>query len=300
MNDNVIWVSGSNGTVGRSANAGRTWKWSVIPGYEKVEFRDIEGFDGLNAVVMGIASPAYILKTSDGGETWKRVYENPGKDMFLDAMDFENNLHGIVIGDPIGGKVFVAETFNSGETWQEWPVDKRPSVDSGEAFFAASGTNIRLFRKNKFFLVSGGTKSRLFTAGNASLLPLVQGKETTGANSIAVFDEGAKKGSKKMVVVGGDFAADSTSNQNCFYTTDGGKSWKAPSTPPHGYRSSVEYLSNVDLLSCGINGVDFSMNGGKTWVLISKEGFNVCRIAKFGPSIFLAGGNGKVGKVIWR
>jgi hypothetical protein len=62
----------------------------------------------------------------------------------------------------------------------------------------------------------------------------------------------------------------------------------------------VEYLSKDDLLSCGLNGVDYSANGGKTWQWISKEGFHVCRIAKIGTSIFLAGNNGKIGKIVWK
>jgi hypothetical protein len=103
-----------------------------------------------------------------------------------------------------------------------------------------------------------------------------------------------------MVVVGGDFNADSSIKKNCFISSDGGKKWKAPKEPPHGYRSCVEYLSKNDILSCGINGVDYSYNRGKTWKWISREGFNVCKIARMGDVVFLAGNNGKVAKVNWR
>ena len=299
VNDNVVWVSGSNGMVGKSSNGGKNWKWMTVTGFEKTDFRDIEAFDANTAIIMGIADPAYILKTKDGGETWKVVFENKTKGMFLDAMDFLYNGQGMVVGDPVGNKVFLAETADGGETWKECN-NKLPVADSGEAFFAASGTNIRLFYDKHFFLVSGGTKSRLITSDNVFALPIIQGKETTGANSIAVYDEGKMKGSKRMIVVGGDFQTDSSSEKSCFYTADGGKTWKAPSVPPHGYRSCVEYLSKNDLLTCGLNGVDYSANGGKTWLWISKEGFNVCRIAKLGPAIYIAGNNGKIGKIIWR
>lgn len=299
VNDNVVWVSGSNGMVGRSSNAGKNWKWMTVKGFEKKQFRDIEAFDANTAIIMSVAEPAYILKTTDGGETWKVVYENKTKGMFLDAMDFVNPRQGMIVGDPVGNKIFLAETNDGGETWKEWN-EKQLVADSGEAFFAASGTNIRLYNDMHFYLVSGGTKSRLITNENSFPLPIIQGEETTGANSISVFDEGKMKGSKKMIVVGGDFKADTSSQKNCFYTSDGGKTWKAPSVAPHGYRSCVEYLSKDDIVSCGINGVDYSFNGGKTWQWISKEGFNSCRIAKLGPSIFLAGENGKIGKIIWK
>lgn len=299
VNDNVVWVSGSNGTVGKSNNGGKNWKWITVPGFEKTDFRDIEAFDANTAVIMGVASPAYILKTTDGGNTWKTVYENKHKSMFLDAMDFLGEMNGIVVGDPIDGKVFMATTKDGGDSWQELPMEKRPVADTGEAFFAASGSNIRLASKN-YFLASGGTSSHLFKGVIKSKLPIIQGKETTGANAIDVYDKGTGKGSGLMIVVGGDFNADSSIEKNCFYTTNGGKTWKAPSTPPHGYRSCVEYLSKDDLLACGLNGVDYSFNGGRTWDWISKEGFHVCKIAKRGTAIYLAGGNGKIGKIVWQ
>ena len=37
--------------------------------------------------------------------------------MFLDAMDFYNKKNGIVVGDPVEGKVFLAYTTNKGDTW---------------------------------------------------------------------------------------------------------------------------------------------------------------------------------------
>ena len=35
VNNNVVWVSGSNGMVGKSANAGKNWKWMTVKGFEK-------------------------------------------------------------------------------------------------------------------------------------------------------------------------------------------------------------------------------------------------------------------------
>lgn len=299
VTDNVVWVSGSNGTVGKSSNAGKNWKWYTVRGFEKSDFRDIEAFSANVAIVISIGEPAYILKTIDGGENWRIVYENKTKGMFLDAMDFMNGREGIVVGDPIRDKAFIATTIDGGETWQELK-DKSVRTDSGEAFFAASGTNVRLFRNGEFFMVSGGRSSNLITNNNKTTLPILQGKETTGANSIDVFDNGYGKKSNHMIVVGGDFNADSLMEKNCFISSDGGKKWKEPKEPPHGYRSCVEYLSKDDVLSCGLNGVDYSHNGGRTWDWISKEGFNVCRIARMGTAIFLAGANGKVGRILWR
>jgi hypothetical protein len=300
VNDNVIWVSGSHGMVGKSLNSGKNWNWMTVKGFEKAEFRDIEAFDGNTAIVMAVDSPAYILKTVDGGATWKVVYENKTKGMFLDAMDFSDVMNGIVVGDPIGGKTFLAYTNDNGNSWKEIQAEKRPATDSGEAFFAASGTNIKVFRDGSYYLVSGGLKSRLITKKSASKLPLIQGKETTGANSIDVYDNGdPRKPGKKIVIVGGDFNAPQSSAKSCFFSTNGGKSWKSPNTPPHGYRSCAEYLSPKDIITCGLNGVDYSNDGGRNWKWISKEGFHVCKIARNGSAFFLAGENGKIAKINW-
>ena len=118
VNDRVIWVSGSNGTVGRSLDSGNTWKWITIKGFEKNDFRDIEAFDETTAVIMAIGEPAYILRTADAGETWKVVYESNSPGMFLDAMEFWNETSGIVVGDPVNNKIFVALFFIApGLTW---------------------------------------------------------------------------------------------------------------------------------------------------------------------------------------
>ena len=77
-----------------------------MKGFEKNDFRDIEAFDSLTALIMSVDCPAYILKTKDGGKTWNKVFEDTTKGMFLDAMAFANDSTGIVIGDPINKKNF--------------------------------------------------------------------------------------------------------------------------------------------------------------------------------------------------
>src|SRR5215218_4928411 len=297
VSDRLVWVSGSNGTIGRSSDGGATWKWLVVKGFEKRDFRDIEAFDATTAVVIAVDTPAYILRTVDGGASWKVVYENKRPGMFLDALEFWNEQAGIVIGDPVNGKFFIARTFDGGEHWKEIPEQYKPAADSGEACFAASGTNVRILDRDEAVFVTGGQKSRVFIRNQPAALPIIQGKETTGANSIAVMDYDKLKGGTTMIVVGGDFKADSSTQQNSFYSTDRGQTWTAPKTPPHGYRSCVEYLSKKQVITCGTTGVDYSFDGGKNWKLISAEGFHVCRIAKYGAAIFLAGANGKIGKV---
>jgi hypothetical protein len=293
VDDATIWVSGSGGTVGQSLDSGNTWKWMTVKGFEKIDFRDIEAFDKTTAIIMGIASPAYILKTVDGGDSWKVMYENKDTSMFLDAMEFWNEQSGIVIGDPIDGKIFIARTFDEGKNWQHLPTQNLPSVVKGEACFASSGTNIRKLNKKEAVFVTGGIKSRLFIRDEIIEMPIIQNAETTGANSIAV------KNSKTMIVVGGDFNTKDSSTKNCVITKDGGKTFTTPTIPPHGYRSCVEFIKKKTWVTCGLNGVDISTDNGDNWQWISKESFHAVRKAKEGKAVFFSGGNGRIGKLIW-
>ncbi|MFL5788662.1 MAG: oxidoreductase [Flavisolibacter sp.] len=299
VNNEVIWVSGSNGTIGKSTNGGKDWKWLVVKGFEKSDFRDIEAFDGSTAIIMAVGAPAYILRTADGGNSWKVVYENKSKGMFLDAMEFWNEQAGIVIGDPINGKFFIARTFDGGSSWREVPSNYLPLADSGEACFAASGTNIRALDNDEAVFVSGGLHSNVYIRNEKLQLPILQGTETSGANSITVWDRFKKKGGYQLVVVGGDFNNDTVARQNCYYSTDRGKSWHASKVPPNGYRSCVEYLAKKQLITCGLTGVDYTFDNANTWQPISTESFHVVRIAKTGTSVFLAGNNGKVGVLVF-
>ncbi|HUZ60618.1 MAG TPA: hypothetical protein VMU83_17735 [Hanamia sp.] len=291
VDNNILWVSGSNGTVGKSLDGGKTWKWMIVKGFEKSDFRDIEAFDKKAAVIMAVAEPAFILRTSDGGENWNVVLEDNTKGMFLDAMEFWNIQSGIVIGDPINNRFFIGRTFDGGKTWRGIPLQNEPIADSGEACFASSGTNIRKLNKAEAVFVSGGLSSNIFIRDKKINIPILQGKGSTGANSIAV------KNSKTMVVVGGDFMKKNDTDKNCVITTDGGLTWVTPKTPPTGYRSCVEYLYKNTWITCGLNGVDISEDNGMNWENISKESFNVCRKAKKGNAVYLAG-NGRVGKLI--
>ena len=108
VSDKTVWVSGSSGTVGLSLDGGLNWKWMNVKGFEKRDFRDIEAFDDSTAIIMAVDEPAYILKTTDAGKSWKTVYTNAEKGMFLDAMDFMDDGTGVVIGDPIDRKLFKA------------------------------------------------------------------------------------------------------------------------------------------------------------------------------------------------
>lgn len=286
--DAVVWASGSRGTVGRSLDGGRTWRWRQVPGYAERDFRDVEAFDANTALLMAVAEPACILRTTDGGNTWQTVFADSTKGMFLDAMHFRDARHGIVVGDPVGGNFFVRGTDDGGNTWRvQYPA---LAAQPAEACFAASGSSVLLLPDGTYRVVTGGKVSRL-AGGNANQpLPLEQGAESTGAFSLA-----ARGG--KMVVIGGDFAKEKETRGTCALSADGGKTWTLPAAPPRGYRSCVLYLDDTTLLSCGPSGVDRSRDGGQHWEPVSTQGFHVAARAKGGRTVYLAGSNGRVARL---
>lgn len=305
--DEVIWVSGSNGTIGKSVDAGKTWRWIIVPGFETKDFRDIEAFDSSTAIAMAVDNPAYIVKTTDGGATWKKVFERSMQGMFLDAMDFKNEKEGICIGDPLNmGDInrrlfYVIRTFDGGDTWKEIPMYQMPPAQPGEAIFSASGTNISFFDHPDFEygFVTGGIVANLYMIGRqgkpnkAVTIPILQGKETTGTFSMATDKQ------KKIYCIGGDYKVPRDYFDNYYYTTDAGAKWATPSIgPPFGYRSCIRIVADKTLVACGPTGVDFAVNGHKEWLKASLESFNVCMVSK-GKQVFLAGEKGKIGKLIY-
>ncbi|TAH07550.1 MAG: oxidoreductase [Sphingobacteriia bacterium] len=300
VNNNVVWVSGSSGSVGKSLDGGKTWNWITVAGYEKSDFRDIEAFDDKTALIMGITQPAVILKTKDGGLSWRKVFQDTTKAAFLDAMDFAGK-KGYVIGDPLDQHLYMVTTKDGGENWEKTKPSSKTKIFAGtEAFFASSGTNIvagEKLLKNKILFVSGGSTTRLFTLPQDPIipdgLPIVMGGDSRGANSIAISPS-----EKYGMIVGGDFAIDSISSVNSakiiFRKTFNEIS--SPQIAPHGYRSCVIFIDDNHLITCGTSGVDISKDGGMNWELISKESFHVVQKAKKGNAVFLAGKGGRIAK----
>ena len=265
----------------------------TVEGYAKRDFRDIEAFDSSTAIIMAIDTPAIILKTTDGGKTWRKVFEDQRPGMFLDAMDFSGN-NGVVIGDPINGKTFMAVSSDKGDNWL--PKETTDKMMDGEAFFASSGSNIKLMqakRDYKTLFVSGGIQSRLFFNGNVISLPMQSGKNSTGANGLALHPN-----QKQGVIIGGDFANDKRRDSAMLlFSLYPSVKFITPVTPPSGYKSAAVYLSRSMVLSCGTSGVDLSVDGGLNWKKISDIGFHVAVKSPDGKHAIMAGGNGRIAKI---
>jgi photosystem II stability/assembly factor-like uncharacterized protein len=292
--EKVIWASGSKGMVAKSTNEGVSFEWMQVKGYEKRDFRAMHAWSDQEAIIVAIASPAVILKTFDGGASWNKVYENADTSMFLDALQFRDENNGTVIGDPINGHLFVLTTNNKGATWNKMSNSFfKSTLNNGEAFFASSNSNLIYLGKELVF-VTGGLSSRLWKNGIAEAFPLLQGKSSTGANSIAISPNG-----NRLVIVGGDFANDTIASQNIVgyqkQISDKKITWKQlVLSSPNGYKSCVEFIDNNQLISCGTSGVDLSIDKGASWEKISDASFHIVKKHPTKKGAYLAGGGGRI------
>lgn len=297
VSDQVIWASGTRGTVIRSVDGGTTWSVDSLP--DGGTF-DLRGIHARNERVAHVAATAgRIWKTTDGGKTWALKYQAADTSMFLDAIVFRNDSMGYALGDPMGGRFVILVTRDGGESWREAPDASRPAAVEGEAAFAASGTSLALSGP-RAWLGTGGTVARVFRSNDAgatwtphdAAIPPKAG--SGGVFSVAFAD--AMHG----VSVGGDYQTPDSSQGTAAMSSDGGITWSPSTRPPRGFRSGVA-MRRIDsdhllAIAVGTNGTDISRDGGRNWTPLDATGFNAVQFAPSGVA-FAVGARGRIARI---
>ena len=264
VNQKVVWVSGTGGTVLRTIDGGKNWENISVPNMEKIDFRDVEGFNKNIAIVMGIASPARFYKTTNGGQNWKLVHFDDREGVFFDGMSFWNKNDGIAFSDPVDGQHLLIRTTDGSDTWHEIPKEGFPHKLNPEFGFAASGTGIPVQGRKTVWLGMGGVKSRVFKSEDGGMnwsvaeTPVVHGGQSTGIYSVAF------KNKKVGISVGGDYTNQSIKNTMA-YTNDGGATWHLPEKQTHQYRECVAHYRGKIFFAVGPSGFDMTTDNGKNW-----------------------------------
>ena len=313
FNDKEIWASGSQGTVAHSFDGGKNWRVNQIEGAEALDFRDIEAIDEGTAVVISAGSPGRIYRTTNGGSSWKLSYENDNPQVFFDAMTFWDKRYGVAMSDPIDGRLFLIGTNDGGKTWRPLPSSRMPTLQSGEAGFAASGTNICTLGEKGIAVAlanGGGTPTGVTGPGSLNSRILyspdhgntwstwrtpIRTNKSSGIFSTCFIDR------NHGCIIGGDFKQPDDTSSNYAVTEDGGETWSTPSprVPPSGYRSCVAKLKHgkeVYLVAVGPNGTDLSSSLGAKWRRISNQGFHTVKFSPSGRSGWAAGSGGKLAR----
>jgi len=193
--------------------------------------------------------------------------------------------------------VFVLRTEDGGLNWKR-VLTLPPSVQ-GEINFAASNTCIEYLPSGGIFIVTGGSKARIlssFDHGNTWSFvdtPMLTG-ESAGLFSVSFVRE------ETGVAVGGDFSEPDRDGCRSIFSEDGGKTWHKAETMPAAYRSCVVALNKELHFAIGKTGCDYSVDQGRNWTFINSTGYYAASAVQGKNIIYLAGSDGRLGKVIVR
>ncbi len=298
---NGVWFGGTNSKAGFISFQNEAETKIVKLQKEITDFRSIAYTNGC-IYVLNAGTPAnmYALNTFGYSAASNLIYSETGEKVFYDSMfiDAKTGL-GIVIGDPTVDCLSVLLTENSGKSWQKISCDLLPKTVEGEAAFAASDTNVKII-DGVIYIISGGTKSRLFMSKDKGSswqvfeTPIIQGEAMTGAFSMDFYNK------RKGIIVGGNYENQKDNSINKAITKDGGKTWKIVSKDKaFGYASCVQFMPKSRgkvLYTCGTSGVYYSTNFGQKWTkLVDDMDFYTLRFSGKN-NIYLAGKN-KVTKI---
>lgn len=298
LDRNVIWVTGTRGTVYRTENGGATWEPLRIPDAGTLDFRDVEVLSPEHVLVMsaGEGATSAIFRTDDGGRTWSRVSPPTRPETFYDGFAFWNAREGILGGDPVGGEMYLLTTRDGGRTWQRVAPESLPPLAEGETgAFAASGSNVAVAGDRAWAeaVAPGGSRVARSRDRGATWeiaeTPMFRGSRTRGIFGLDFLDE------RTGVAVGGDYTNEGEGTDNVILTDDGGESWRLADTFPV-FQSAVRYLDRQRLVSVGPAGGYASEDGGRTWRRIPGDGYHTLDRAEDG-TVWAAGSNGRVARL---
>jgi photosystem II stability/assembly factor-like uncharacterized protein len=276
INSETVYYAGSIGDVGFTKDNGQSWTTmyfkyqdSIIP-----HFRSLAK-NGHNFFALSIGSPALMYKIYEGKT--ELVYTEKHEKVFYDALQFfDDGLHGIAVGDPINECASIIVTFDGGKSWGKIACAALPIFQEGEAFFAASNTNIKTMGST-VWIASGGKKARVLKSDDfgktwqAYETPIIQGTGPQGIYSIDFIDK------NNGIIIGGDYSKPLENKANKAITKDGGKTWTliADQQNPN-YKSCVQYVPNTygkEVFTVGKTGVSFSNDRGISWKEVSKDSY---------------------------
>ncbi len=300
VSDDVAWVSGAGGVVGRTADGGATWQTAVVPGADTLQFRDVVAFDAQTAWALSIGNGASsrIVKTTDGGRTWRTVFVNDQPDAFFDCLSFWDPLRGLAYSDSVDGELVIITTADGGETWQRVPPESLPPALPGEGGFAASGTCVATRGTDLAWVATGNADpARVLRTDDggrswsASAAPVVAG-EARGLASVAMRDD------RRGIAVGGDIGDSESQVDAVTVTDDGGRTWQRGGRLPFsGAAYGVAVVPGAEAaIAVGPGGAALSRDGGRSWERFDdRTWWGVAAASR--DAVWLTGPDGRIARV---
>ncbi len=247
LDHNRGWAVGSRGALLATIDGGRTWKVKSSPIEDTI--RDIYFTDDQNGVIVcerniydlqtNDEPRAYLLKTMDGGEHWKKVSVRGGIiDARLMRTVFTGNGRGWAFGE--GGAMFV--TSDAGNSWDRLQAPTRYLLLGG-AMIDESG-----------WLVGAGSTILQTDDGGATWR---HGRFTSPIN--IRFNATSFLDQRVGWAVG--------SNGAIFRTVNGGRSWQRQRSGVSADLFDVKFISAGEGWAVGAEGtVLHTRDGGLNWI----------------------------------
>ncbi len=295
VDENIVWVSGSQGQVLLTLDGGASWIEVGVPDCEDTEFRSLHAWDAERALVFDVSSLGRAFMTTDGGQSWEKVYQSSVEGAFFNSLKFADDKHGIAISDPIDEYVYILRTEDGGRNWIR--LTNTPPSYEGEINFAASNTCIEYLPSGEIYIVTGGSRSRILSSqDHGENWEFIETPALAGASAglFSVDFTTATIG----VAVGGDFNDPSREGVRAITTGDGGRTWQEAESMPAEYRSSVVSLNDKLLFTVGKTGCDYSVDRGRNWTYIDSIGYYAADAVEGKNMIYLSGSEGRIAKVI--
>jgi photosystem II stability/assembly factor-like uncharacterized protein len=246
LDQNHGWVAGSNGTLLRTTDGGESWKKIAALGRDTlldVYFAsDDVGWLVVERDLLKLKTNdeprSYLLKTEDGGFSWRRVFLKSDVNVRLVRAIFADNQHGWVFGET--GIVYA--TRDGGEHW------------------------LRQASPTKHLLLGGAfvDYSRVWLVGAGATIVKTSDGGTTWQSGVVRNDANVRFTAASFV--GQDLGWAVGAAGSIFKTIDGGRTWFAQSSNVDADLLDVKFIDAHEGWAIGSQGVLLHTNdGGARW-----------------------------------
>ena len=304
VGENKVWFAANHGTWGYTEDSGKSWHIDSI----KVdtifpEFRSIAVLNDSTVLLLSTAFPAFLFKTTNKGKTWRSVYRNFDKNIFFDSMLFFDQSRGMAVADPLDGHFYFLSTMNGGDSWtmEGGHAFSNSYSAQGEAFFAASNSNIAFHNEHVWF-ATGGTQARVLSPvtvdGQGKFLsystPIAQGSKMSGIFSMDFINDSIG------LIGGGNYEKTDASITSLAITNNGGVTWKSIKSTKPFFVSCVQFRnSGNDFMTTGHDGTFLgNYTTEKAREIKDANGkslkFHTLRFSPSGKKVWLAGSKGEI------
>jgi len=268
------WAAGGKGALLSTADGGATWELRKRPtedALRDVFFQDAQ--TGWLVCERSIFQPmekdesvSYLLKTSDGGETWARVEVTRGADVDLKlaGLRFADREHGWVYGEM--GALFV--TGDGGKSWVRQRVPTKhlllgaAFLDAQTGWLSGGGYTVlktsdggATWRAGTVFLPAEGARPPQESAHVETEQSESETRQVGGRKLNAVWFGSRERG----WAVGGEGVI--------IATADGGRTWRPQASGVGDDLNDVKFFDESEGWAVGRGGAMLhTRDGGRTWV----------------------------------